>query len=178
MARQQNPGPPTPGCRTVPAVSFPHQVSTQREAKRTCEMLQRTEQRPTTQVCCQGSPAAQMKGLSRASGGQPLQGEKTPSSHSIPLCDTGFLHSLLFTYWSLLVSVLERGRFPVNRETKLELKPRRSCLLCITSCSCLLTNGPVSVDCHSLRQPLTCCQLTVAEPDSWAQIQAGKVIES
>lgn len=72
MAWQQNPGAPTPGCRTVPAVSFPGQVSTWREAKGIWEMLQRLEQRPNAQVYCQGSPAAQMKGLSRASGGQPL----------------------------------------------------------------------------------------------------------
>lgn len=127
-----------------------HVELVRRGAKEISEMFQRTEQRPSVQVSCQGSPAAlprlpchscltllaQIKGLRRASCGQPPQDEKTPSSHFIPLFNTSFLHSLLFRYWSLLLSVLEHGWPLVNKETKPELKPCRSCLLCIMSCSC------------------------------------------
>lgn len=147
MAREQN---PRPGCRAVLAASFPprglHVELVRREAKEICEMLQRTSVR----VCCQGSPAAlprlschscltlpvQIKGLRRPSRGQPPQDEKTPSSHFIPLFNTRFPHSLLFRYRSLLPSAREHGWTLVNKETKLELKPCRSCLLCIMSRSC------------------------------------------
>lgn len=126
-----------------------HVELVRRGAEEICDVLQRTGQRPSVQVCCQGSLAAlprlpchscltlpaQIKGPRRASCGQPLQDEKTPSSDFIPPFNT-FLRSLLSRYRPLLLSVQGRSWSLVNHETKLELKPCRSCLLCIMSCSC------------------------------------------